>query len=363
LAGTWRVIPHPEGEWLIETDKGRVAVVPALGRMLSPFDGEEPSCRCITRQLEIAGWSAERDGPASEVARGLQAILSGEVRTKARGTGQALWVRGTLVPAILVRRLAGSLRGWASAAMLVAQTAMGLAGYAWAAFHIAGMDVPRGAHLFLGPVLFFLTAVWHELGHAAALARGGYPPGRIGLGILFIVPVLFADVSAVSALSRRDRLRVDLAGVCFQLGAGGILVAGGSLLGWGGLVVAGGLALAAVLWSLLPFIRADGYWALADVLQLESLEKPAPAGRSSLVRVFLLLHRTANGLFLLVMGLWVPLRLYRLAMAVLQPVGISPYLILLPVVAFTAMAWRGIIRRLAELIYSNRKDWREVFGC
>jgi len=28
--------------------------------------------------------------------------------------------------------------------------------------------------------LFLATAVWHELGHAAALRRGGYPPGGIG---------------------------------------------------------------------------------------------------------------------------------------------------------------------------------------
>ena len=67
--------------------------------------------------------------------------------------------------------------------------------------------------------VFLVTALAHELGHAAALAREGWPPGSVGVGLLWVLPVGWCDVSAVALLPRRGRVRVDLAGVAFQLAA------------------------------------------------------------------------------------------------------------------------------------------------
>jgi hypothetical protein len=164
--------------------------------------------------------------------------------------------------------------------------------------------------------LFFMTAFWHELGHAAALRRGGYSAGGIGMGVLFIIPVLYADVSAVALLPRGDRLRVDLAGVAFQLAAGGALA---WLATWEevslavpALQLSSWLALAAVCWSLLPFIRSDGYWTLGDLLGVGDLDGPLPPGRSWALIAFLVVYRMLNGLFLLGVGVLFPRRVFGL---------------------------------------------------
>ena len=202
--------------------------------------------------------------------------------------------------------------------------------------------------------------VFHELGHAAALKRQGYPPGGIGLGVLFVIPVLFADVSAVAVLPRGGRLRVDLAGVCFQILAGGFLFGSGAFLPgrpFGRLLQLGGvLALPAVAWSLLPFIRADGYWFLADLLRLTDLEQPVPPGRGARLRVFLVLHRLANAGFLLLVGVAFPLRYLGFLACPGILTGASLFLVRVLAMAAVLWLWFGLGRRLFLLLRSCLAD-------
>ncbi len=359
MADTWRVLSHPRGEWIIETGKGRVAVGPALGRLLQPLDGQAPGEEEIRRHLQVHGSNGPGIvGPeaAAQVSRRLVRILAGRGGGD-RGAGRRpVWLRVPLLPATLVGRLVRPLGVLASSRILGAQAAAGVALYLASSALGRWRGWPTGWALVAGLGLFFLTALWHELGHAAALRREGYPPGRVGLGVLFIVPVLFADVSAVAALPRGGRLRVDLAGMAFQLVAGGALGLAGAAWESAPLQLASGLALAGVLWSLIPFIRADGYWALADGLGLDNLEDPLPAGRGRRLLLFMLLHRLANGLFLVLVGLWVPLRLYGWVLRLSGWSGLDPTWLLLPGAIFTGLAWRGLVRRLFLLYAGSRLD-------
>jgi len=165
---------------------------------------------------------------------------------------------------------------------------------------------------------FLLSAIWHELGHAAALSREGYEPGRIGVGLLFVIPVLFAEVTAVAMLARQGKLRVDFSGMVFQLFAGGLmLVLSVVCMKWTPLAavlqIGGVSSLVAVLWSLLPFVRSDGYWALADYLGVENLDVPwkesGSAARS--VAWFMIVFRLANICFLVFLGVMIPMRVLR----------------------------------------------------
>jgi hypothetical protein len=207
-------------------------------------------------------------------------------------------------------------------------------------------------------VLVLATAVWHELGHAAALRREGFPPGGIGAGVLFVIPVLWADVTAVGALPRTGRLRVDLAGVCFQLFAAGILAAAARIAGPAApaLHLAAWGAAAACAWSLFPFLRTDGYWVLCDLLGLVTLDRPPPAGSSRPLAWFVALYRVANALFLVAVVVTLPWRAYGLAfgqahLAGLDPAGPWPRVAALVVTAvlFAGLgfsAWKRL-RRLA----------------
>lgn len=144
----------------------------------------------------------------------------------------------------------------------------------------------------------FAAGLVHEFGHAAALTYGGGRPGAVGVGMLFIFPVLFCDVTAVSLLSRVDRVRVDVAGVAWHLAVGGGLALAGVGFGAPALTLASWGALAAVVWSLLPFLRTDGYWLLCDLLGMSALEEAAPMGAGRWVRLVLVAWRVGSVLFL-----------------------------------------------------------------
>jgi hypothetical protein len=221
--------------------------------------------------------------------------------------------------------------------------------------------------------LFLLSALWHELGHAAAVARSGYPPGGIGAGLLFVIPVLYADVSAVGVLPRRERVRVDLAGTVFQLGAGGAMAAAGRMAGIhqlpaAALTLAGFSALAAVLWSLIPFIRSDGYWLLCDLLGLETLEKPLPDPASLALRIFLVVYQLANVVFLLTVAVYFPWRVIGLALALADQSGlaIEPVaanrLAWLAFLSFLALTGGGLARRIRGLLGAALQGCQSMLG-
>ena len=313
-----RVIARPEGDWLVVADGRRFAVPDRVARRYAnPED------------LAVAVASA-----AGDPARG-----PGRQQRAHRSSRRALWLRIPVLPAFAVEALAGRLAPLAGWRGLTMAALIGVAAYAvvlsrplvvdGAVAESASAVTPMTVASALAA--FLVTAFWHELGHAAALARSGLPPGRIGAGILFVVPVLFADVSAAVLLARRDRLRVDVAGMCFQLAAGGVMVAVAmSAARWApGLVLplrgAGVAALLAVIWSALPFIRADGYWVLCDVFGLQDLDRPIAEARrpdgasdpathaSSLWLVIgLVVYRLLNAAFLGLVGCLVSWRVSRL---------------------------------------------------
>ncbi|MBK9304973.1 MAG: hypothetical protein IPM94_14140 [bacterium] len=209
-------------------------------------------------------------------------------------------LRATLLPARVVRPLAEALAPatvWpalaASAAFGLLLSALGLALSAGSrpAAHVAWPQV------LLAVTAVVLAAAAHELGHAAALHRGGGRAGAIGAGLFWLVPVLWCDVTEAALLPRRDRLRVDAAGVALQLPLGGLLLCAGRAWQRPELLGAGGAILTAVAWNALPFARTDAYWLLCDALGVPSLARALPAGAPMRARRIRMWWRVGRVLF------------------------------------------------------------------
>ncbi|MFC4233369.1 site-2 protease family protein [Parasediminibacterium paludis] len=119
---------------------------------------------------------------------------------------------------------------------------------------------------FLGIILV------HELGHATAAYRFGIEPQEIGLGLYFIFPVFYTNVTGIWALPVRERIVVNLAGIYFQLIANLPLL----LLFYTCscnpicfvLITANTIGL---LSALNPFLRYDGYWLFSDIFNIPNL--------------------------------------------------------------------------------------------
>jgi len=119
--------------------------------------------------------------------------------------------------------------------------------------------------------LVVLSAGWHEFGHAAGCAYGGARPGAMGAGIYLAYPAFYTDVTDSYRLSRRGRLRTDLAGVYFNALFILITAALYAVTGFEPLLLVIVVQHIEAAHQLLPFLRLDGYYVLADATGVPDL--------------------------------------------------------------------------------------------
>jgi putative peptide zinc metalloprotease protein len=119
--------------------------------------------------------------------------------------------------------------------------------------------------------LLIVAGVFHEFGHAAALRYGGGRARGMGAGLYLFIPVFYTDVTESYRLSRGARIRTDLGGLYFHLLAAAAFIAAGAATGNEFFLVAAFLIDMDIARQLIPFIRLDGYWLLADLTGIPDL--------------------------------------------------------------------------------------------
>ena len=166
-------------------------------------------------------------------------------------------------------------------------------------FGAVAMDVWLfGFHGAINPVLavlnqpvlmlavFALTVaslVFHEFGHASACRYSGACPGCIGCGLFLIWPSMYTDVTDVYRIGRGGRIRTDLGGVYFNVVFMLALLGCYGLSGQTFLLSAIYLGHFEVLEQLMPAVRLDGYYILADLAGVPDLYgKIGPILRSAI---------------------------------------------------------------------------------
>lgn len=121
----------------------------------------------------------------------------------------------------------------------------------------------------------FVLVVLHELGHALVLHHYGGAIGRVGAGIYWGDLSVYVDASAVLMLPRRARLWQAAAGVIMEAALAGLLVIISWTLAAGTprelVQQAAALAIISVLINATPLLKLDGYWLLADLLDVPNI--------------------------------------------------------------------------------------------
>src|SRR5256714_2548671 len=138
--------------------------------------------------------------------------------------------------------------------------------------------------LMLAVFLFIVVAAaFHEMGHAAALRYGGARARAMGVGLYIIYPAFYTDVTENYKLPRWARLRTDLGGFYFKLLFILALLAIYRVTGYEFLILIVVILNLEIIHQTLPFIRLDGYWALADLTGIpDFFSQIAPFLRSHL---------------------------------------------------------------------------------
>jgi putative peptide zinc metalloprotease protein len=113
--------------------------------------------------------------------------------------------------------------------------------------------------------VFIVSAAFHEIGHGAGLRYGGGTVRAMGVGLYLVYPVFYTDISDAYRLSRGAKLRTSLGGfyfnLIFSLGVLGLY----ALTQAEFLLIVMGLIDFEILYQMLPLVRMDGYWILADL--------------------------------------------------------------------------------------------------
>ncbi|WP_129312345.1 hypothetical protein [Streptomyces sp. L2] len=133
--------------------------------------------------------------------------------------------------------------------------------------------------------LAVVSCVFHEMGHASACRYGGVRPGSMGCGVYLVWPAFYTDITNSYRLGRGGRLRADLGGVYFNAVFANLLVLAYLTTGFSPLLVAILSVNLEIFQQLLPTLRFDGYYIIADLVGIPDLFKYiGPIIRSVLFR-------------------------------------------------------------------------------
>lgn len=116
-----------------------------------------------------------------------------------------------------------------------------------------------------------IVVIFHEIGHAVALLKYGYNPGRIGGAFYMWKPVMFTDVNSCWQLNRVQRQCVNFGGMYFQLILSTIIILIAYLADFSNIVELVFYSYFSMLGNFNIFIKADGYWMFSDFLGVSNL--------------------------------------------------------------------------------------------
>jgi putative peptide zinc metalloprotease protein len=119
--------------------------------------------------------------------------------------------------------------------------------------------------------MIVVSAAFHEFGHAAACRYGGATPGAMGAGLYLVWPAFYTEVTDSYRLGRVGRLRVDVGGLYFNAVFTVVAWALWWCLRWDALLLVVVAQHLQMVRQLAPFIRADGYHIVADLIGVPDL--------------------------------------------------------------------------------------------
>ncbi|MEM7219165.1 MAG: hypothetical protein AAF515_12430 [Pseudomonadota bacterium] len=135
---------------------------------------------------------------------------------------------------------------------------------------------PQNALILL---LYPLLKLFHELSHGLVVRRYGGSVGEWGVALMVLMPIPYVDASAASLFNeKRRRMLVGAAGIMAELGIAALAAILWSLTDAGMLHDAALLlvligSLSTLLINGNPLLKFDGYYVLADLLEIPNLTK------------------------------------------------------------------------------------------
>lgn len=144
--------------------------------------------------------------------------------------------------------------------------------------------------IVLGPVIAI-----HEIAHGLALVHYGGSPGEIGTGLFYFSPMFYIDATDAWTLSRGQRIMVMMAGNISTLLIASAIVAIGYIFPYPAsfshiLYMAAFFCFYITLMNMAPPFETDGYYVLADLVNIVGLRQKSYSYVKSLFKRTLGMH-------------------------------------------------------------------------
>jgi putative peptide zinc metalloprotease protein len=287
LVGEMKESGFTQQQWLVQRDGRFIQLTELLYRICEQADGEQTLEEIAARVTDSTEWSITPDQvrlliQTKLVPLGLIGTIGDEAATSSSADRSASPLRLNLRTAVIRPHIIDPITRvlqvlYAPFLLIPILFAVTIA-HGW-------MYLRNGSALLVGlrDILFvpeqmlatlgilLLAGVVHEFGHAAALRYGGGKVRGMGVGIYLIYPAIYTDTTDAYRLGRWARVRTDLGGFYFYLIFALFLIGLYQLTGQPFLLVAVVLINFDILYQSLPFVRFDGYWAVADLTGIPDL--------------------------------------------------------------------------------------------
>lgn len=122
-------------------------------------------------------------------------------------------------------------------------------------------------------LLLFFILILHELGHTLSAKKYSVHVKEIGLGLYYILPVLYVDLNEAWKLDKKKRILINLAGTYFQLISGVLLFLSAVLFTSQANIFMDlfFINLSIIVLNINPFLKFDGYWIVSDLINQNNL--------------------------------------------------------------------------------------------
>ena len=124
----------------------------------------------------------------------------------------------------------------------------------------------------LALVVYTLSVLFHEFGHAIACKKYGGDVGGIGFGLYYVFPVFFANVNQSWLLNKLERCKIGMAGIYLQLCYLVLVLLFAEILNSNALYFSCTVILFSMAMTVNPIFKFDGYWVLVDYLGVKNLK-------------------------------------------------------------------------------------------
>ena len=201
---------------------------------------------------------------------GADGSLVPSAREQAARSPMQVQLKMAVIPPAVTNAITGFFKILYFPPILVVVLAAAAAAHAWLyLIHGVGKSVHDVLYspglILLLFVAFVLSAAFHEIGHGAGLRYGGGTVRAMGAGLYLVYPVFYTDITDAYRLGRGGKLRTSLGGfyfnLIFSLGILGLY----ALTRAEFLLIVMALIDLEIVYQMLPFVRMDGYWILADL--------------------------------------------------------------------------------------------------